>query len=27
LVKTLGMDEIIVPPSNYVLLEVVDHGD
>jgi hypothetical protein len=25
--KTLGMDEILVPPYNYVLLEVVDHGD
>jgi hypothetical protein len=25
--KTLGMDEILVPPCNYVLLEVVDHGD
>jgi hypothetical protein len=25
--KTLGMDEIFVPPYNYVLLEVVDHGD
>jgi hypothetical protein len=25
--KTLGMDEIIVPPCNYVFLEVVDHGD
>jgi hypothetical protein len=25
--KTLGMDEIFVPPCNYVLLEVVDHGD
>jgi hypothetical protein len=24
--KTLGMDEILVPPCNYVLLEVVDHG-
>jgi hypothetical protein len=23
--KTLGMDEILVPPCNYVLLEVVDH--
>jgi hypothetical protein len=21
------MDEILVPPFNYVLLEVVDHGD
>jgi hypothetical protein len=25
--KILGMDEILVPPCNYVLLEVVDHGD
>jgi hypothetical protein len=25
--KTLGMDEILVPPCNYVLLDVVDHGD
>jgi hypothetical protein len=25
--KTLGMDRILVPPCNYVLLEVVDHGD
>jgi hypothetical protein len=25
--NTLGMDEILVPQSNYVLLEVVDHGD
>jgi hypothetical protein len=25
--KTLGMDEILIPPCNYVLLEVVDHGD
>jgi hypothetical protein len=25
--KTLGMDEIHVPPCNYVLLEVGDHGD
>jgi hypothetical protein len=25
--ETLGMDEILVTPSNYVLLEVVDHGD
>jgi hypothetical protein len=25
--ETLGMDEILVPPYNYVLLEVVDHGD
>jgi hypothetical protein len=25
--KNLGMDEIIVPPYNYVLLEVVDDGD
>jgi hypothetical protein len=25
--KTLGMDEILVPLCNYVLLEVVDHGD
>jgi hypothetical protein len=25
--ETLGMDEILVPPCNYVLLEVVDHGD
>jgi hypothetical protein len=25
--KTLGMDKILVPPCNYVLLEVVDHGD
>jgi hypothetical protein len=24
--KTLGMDEILVPPCNYVLVEVVDHG-
>jgi hypothetical protein len=23
--ETLGMDEILVPPYNYVLLEVVDH--
>jgi hypothetical protein len=25
--ETLGMDEILVPPYNYVLLEVVVHGD
>jgi hypothetical protein len=25
--KTLGKVEILVPPCNYVLLEVVDHGD
>jgi hypothetical protein len=25
--KTLGMDEILVPPYNYVLFEVVDDGD
>jgi hypothetical protein len=25
--KTLGMDEILVPPCNYVLLEVVDLGE
>jgi hypothetical protein len=25
--KTLGKDGIIVPPYNYVLLEVVDHVD
>jgi hypothetical protein len=25
--ETLGMDGILVPPCNYVLLEVVDHGD
>jgi hypothetical protein len=25
--ETLGMDEILVPPCNDVLLEVVDHGD
>ena len=25
--ETLCMDEILVPPCNYVLLEVVDHGD
>jgi hypothetical protein len=25
--KTLGMDEILVPPCNYMLLEVVDHED
>jgi hypothetical protein len=25
--ETLGKDGILVPPSNYVLLEVVDHGD
>jgi hypothetical protein len=25
--ETLGMDEILVPPCNYVVLEVVDHGD
>jgi hypothetical protein len=25
--ETLGMDEILVPPYNYVLLEVVDHGN
>jgi hypothetical protein len=25
--KTLGKDGILVPPCNYVLLEVVDHGD
>jgi hypothetical protein len=24
--KTLGKDGILVPPCNYVLLEVVDHG-
>jgi hypothetical protein len=23
--ETLGMDEILVPPCNYVLLKVVDH--
>jgi hypothetical protein len=25
--ETLGKDGILVPPSNYVLLEVVDHED
>jgi hypothetical protein len=25
--ETLGMDEILVPPCNYVLLDVVDHGN
>jgi hypothetical protein len=25
--ETLGKDEILVPPCNYVILEVVDHGD
>jgi hypothetical protein len=25
--ETLDMDGILVPPCNYVLLEVVDHGD
>jgi hypothetical protein len=25
--KTLGKDGILVPPYNYVLLEVVDHVD
>jgi hypothetical protein len=25
--ETLGMDGILVPPCNYVLFEVVDHGD
>jgi hypothetical protein len=25
--ETLGMDEMLVPPCNYVLLEVVDHGN
>ena len=25
--KTLSMDEILVPPCNYVFLEVVNHGD
>jgi hypothetical protein len=25
--ETLGKDGILVPPYNYVLLEVVDHGD
>jgi hypothetical protein len=25
--ETLGKDEILVPPYNYVLLEVVDHVD
>jgi hypothetical protein len=25
--ETLGMDEILVPPCNYVFLEVVDHGN
>jgi hypothetical protein len=25
--ETLGMDGILVPPCNYVLLEVVDHRD
>jgi hypothetical protein len=25
--ENLGMDEILVPPYNYVLLEVVDHGN
>jgi hypothetical protein len=25
--ETLGMDEILVPPCNYVLLEVVDNGN
>jgi hypothetical protein len=24
--ETLGMDGILVPPYNYVLFEVVDHG-
>jgi hypothetical protein len=25
--ETLGKEGILVPPCNYVLLEVVDHGD
>jgi hypothetical protein len=25
--ETQGMDEILVPPCNYVLLEVADHGN
>jgi hypothetical protein len=25
--ENICMDEILVPPCNYVLLEVVDHGD
>jgi hypothetical protein len=25
--ENLGKDGILVPPYNYVLLEVVDHGD
>jgi hypothetical protein len=25
--ETLGKDEILVSPCNYVFLEVVDHGD
>jgi hypothetical protein len=25
--ETLGMNEILVSPCNYVLLEVVDHGN
>jgi hypothetical protein len=25
--ETLGKDGILVPPYNYVLLDVVDHGD
>jgi hypothetical protein len=25
--ETLGKDGILFPPCNYVLLEVVDHGD
>jgi hypothetical protein len=25
--ETLGMDEILVPPCNYMLLEVADHGN
>jgi hypothetical protein len=23
----LGIDDILVPPCNYMLLDVVDHGD
>jgi hypothetical protein len=25
--ETIGMDGILIPPCNYVLLEVVDHED
>jgi hypothetical protein len=25
--ETVGMDGILIPPYNYMLLKVVDHGD